>query len=392
MKYLRVSFFLEVTLLLLIGSMLINDASASSAQLRTIFIFVYDAGETIGLLPITPLLEAENVAVQWVPLTPWSLRILLRENQSVVKPPEDLDKMAHVKDRQLDGEIAYWLNLATERKPDLIILGLVSRIQEQLAEELGKHGMSTVGFYDGFDPTDRNSIIWRVSKQVREIWVPSRAIKRNLNHLGLNSVKVMGQPSLESWYQTAMEIKPDSLLSRLKIPPSKKIVIFAGQYGEGYTDILEAFLKAAVSELNGREELYLVLSPHPKTTGEAEQDAMKKHGHPRISILPKEMSTAEVAAICAAMITWRSTVGVQATFMGKPVIYFNFNLNDYRNDLIDEGIAQAATPKTFSVALQLALTQQSDASVNRNRLAKLGYIIDADQKIAFEIIKHVHKH
>jgi len=391
MKNLLILFFILI-LLLCYGLILTGDANAHSSQHSSISIIVYDAGETLGLLSITPFLEVENISVQWIPLTPWTLRLLEKENRAFVKPPKGLEIMNHLDDRQNAGEINYWLNLIIEQKPALVILGLVSRIQEQLACELRNRGIYTIGFYDGFDKTDRSSINWKVSRQVDEVWVPTKVIKHNLNNLGLKSVKVMGQPSLESWYRLAKEIRPDSLYKRLQISIDKKILIFAGQYGEGYKEILDAFMKVALEELKKREDLYLVLSPHPKTLGELECAVAQKCNHPRVLTAPKEVSTAELAAICKVMITWKSTVGVQATFMGKPVIYFNFNLDDYRNNLIDQGIAQVATPKTFGGVLQTFLDQHSDQSSNRHRLTKLGYIVDSDRKIASEILKRIRKH
>jgi CDP-glycerol glycerophosphotransferase (TagB/SpsB family) len=226
---------------------------------------------------------------------------------------------------------------------------------------------------------------------VNTVWVPTETIKRNLNDLGLRSVKVVGQPSLETWYRLVATVNPASLYARLHIPPGKKILLFAGQYGEGYADILEAFLRAALVELNSQEDMYLVLSYHPKTTGELEREAIERHPHPRLILMPQGMTTAELATVSSAVVTWRSTVGIQAAFLGKPVLYFNFDLHDYTNNLIEKGLAFASTPTTFGPALHQALTRQNDSLANRKRLAKLGYVIDADRKIASEIVRLIRR-
>lgn len=372
--------------------MLTNSAPAgradgAAARRPRVIIFVYDAGETLGLLPAAPILEAERIDVRWVPLTPWALRVLRQERKAYVEPPKDLDDMPHVKDRENEGDVGFWSGLVAEEKPDLVIVGLVSRAQERLARELKARGVRTVGFYDAFDPTTRDSIVWRVATQVDTVWVPTKIVERNLTNLGLQKVKVIGQPSLETWYRLGATVKPASLYAGLQIPPGGGIILFAGQYGEGYAEILEAFLRAALAELRRREDLYLVLSYHPKTTGEREREAVRKYPHPRLRLMPQGTSTAELATISSAVVTWRSTVGIQAAFLGKPVIYFNLDLRDYTIDLIEQGIANASTPETFGVVLHRALTRQSDAAANRRRLAELGYVIDADRKIASEIIR-----
>jgi len=372
---------------LLICSTPAGRAGIPAAHRPKVLIFVYDAGETLGLLPIAPLLEAEKIDVRWAPLTPWSLRVLKQEQRSYVEPPGGLDDMPHVKDREAEGEIDFWSKLVAEEKPDLVIVGLVSRAQERLARELKARAVRTVGFYDAFDPTTRDSIVWRVASQVETVWVPTGTVERNLLDLGLKSVKVVGQPSLETWYRLAATAQPASLYTRLQIPPGKKILLFAGQYGEGYAGILEAFLRAALAALERQEDLYLVLSYHPKTAGELERAAIKRHTHPRLSLMPEGMTTAEVATVSSVVITWRSTVGIQAAFLGKAILYFNFNVRDYTNDLIEKGFAVASTPETFGAELRLALTRRNSSLANRKRLDKLGYVIDADRKIASEIVR-----
>jgi hypothetical protein len=366
-------------------------ADKSPARPPRVLIFVYDAGETMGLLPVAPVLATEKVEVRWAPLTPWSRQVLEREHAPYLPPPDNLDDEPHVKDRQSQGDITYWLKLVAEMKPDLVILGLVSRVQEQLAQELKSRSILTVGFYDAFDATTRDSIVWQVASRVDVVWVPTENIKHNLNALGLKSVKVMGQPSLETWYRLAATVKPAGIYSRLQIPPGKKILLFAGQYGEGYAELLDAFLQASIGELNRREDLYLVLSHHPKTAGELERAAAQKYHHPRILLMPSGLSTAEVAAVSDVVITWRSTVGIQATFMGKPVIYFNFKPGDYHNDLTEKAVALTSTPETFGSALRRALSQRTSPAANRQRLAELGYIVAADRKIASEIIRLIRK-
>ncbi|MEO6392673.1 MAG: hypothetical protein ABIP75_12565 [Pyrinomonadaceae bacterium] len=349
---------------------------------RLVLIFVYDAGETLGLLPVASLLAQRNIRVRWAPLTPWAAQILAHEFADMIPLPEGLNQMPHVKDRGTSGDATYWMRLAEDQKPDLVITGMVSGIQEELAKELKTAGVRTVGFYDSFDTTERDSIMWRIASRVDRVWVPTKKIKDDLNELGIKSVKALGQPTLEIWSRIASSTKPDTVFARLGIPANKAIIVFAGQYGDGYNEILAAFVKAAQAELDQREDLYLVLSPHPKTNGDAECAVLAQYNEPRMMVMPVGISTADLAIVSRAVVTWRSTVGTQAAFLGKPVIYFNFAVADYRNDLIEHGLAQAATPETFGAALRKAFATRS---VDRRRLLALGYVVNSDQKIADEV-------
>lgn len=385
MKRFGAAILLGAMLVVLIDVAPYARARSATARQAKILIVVYDAGETLGLLPVGPLLAKERIDLRWMPLTPWSTRILEDRQQNYLPPPEGLETMTLVKDREAGADIAFWRGAIADEKPDLVIVGMVSRAQEQLARELKARGVRTVGFYDGFDPTTRASVVARVASQVQTVWAPTATIARNLKALGISHVKVLGQPSVETWYRAAATVDGAEIYDRLQIPRDKKVLLFAGQYGAGYAEIFAAFLRAASIGLELRPDLYLVISHHPKTDGQLELDAMQKLANPRIIMMPSDMTTANVATISRAVVTWRSTVGAQAAFLGKPVLYFNFNRGDYTNDLIRGRVAIAATPLTFGADLRHALQKKVPARSNRYRLLQLGYVLNADRQIADEI-------
>lgn len=104
--------------------------------------------------------------------------------------------------------------------------------------------------------------------------------------------------------------------------PSDRVLLFAGQYGEGYQEILSSFLRAVEPILSRDPSLILVLSHHPRTEGRVERAALAASGLGRAVMAVEGLTTMELATASVAVLTWTSTVGTQAAFMGKEVVYY----------------------------------------------------------------------
>lgn len=363
----------------------------SQVPLRRVHVVTYDAGETLGLLPTASLLKENGVEVIWVPLTPWTQRLLENAKQSRIVPlPDKIHEMPHLSDRLNTGKIDYWLKQIIAENPKLVILGLVSTLQDQLAIKCKEMGIPTIGFYDSFDPASADSIVLQVARVVSEVWVPTESIKVRLRALGIESVQVVGQPSVETWIRTANEVNPADVLRRQGISPQQSVILYAGQYGEGYREILSSFASQVNKETASNSNLTVVFSPHPRTDGEIERNVIADLPHNnRFMMAAPRLTTAELASTATVVVTWMSTVGIQTVFMGKPVIYYNFSTDAFSNDLIAKGIARLATPNNFSMVLKETLAKKTDASFLRQKLIDNGYVIDSDKKIVSEILKRL---
>jgi UDP-N-acetylglucosamine 2-epimerase len=264
---------------------------------------------------------------------------------------------------------------------------VVSRIQEQLADTLRAFNVATRGFYDSFEQTRRGTIVLQVSAKVDEVWVPNEQIRGNLITLGIDRVRVVGQPSLESWLRLSQKTVSQEIYLRQGIGQHQKVIVFAGQYGDGYKEVVQSFLAQANKETLADENLTVVVSPHPRTSGELERKLIDNIDNDRLLLAVADLTTAELAAIASVVITWTSTVGVQAAFMGKPVIYYSPKSDGFRNDLIENDIAKKATPDTFPRVLRETFLDRINGAAMRNRLKLMGYGIDASDAIAEEICK-----
>ena len=134
-------------------------ANGPPPELPSVAFVVYDAGETLGLLPVAGLMEHEEIEVRWIPLTPWAADILSTNGQAFLTLPEGIEKMAHLEARDAQTDLAYWREVLEKDPPELAVSGLVSMAQAQLGEWFHTAGIPTRGFHDGFQPPGPGSIV-----------------------------------------------------------------------------------------------------------------------------------------------------------------------------------------------------------------------------------------
>lgn len=379
--------------LIMVNAMALGGyAAPCGAETKRVAIVVYDAGETLGLLPVAALLRGEGVSVTWMPLTPWTVRLLEQESEDFVELPSGASQMRHLLSRENSEDIGFWVQQLLSLKPGLVITGLVSRIQGDIAHEMREAGFNTRGFCDSFDPPQAESVIVKTARRVDKVWAPNRAVQERLFTFIKQPVLALGQPSVETWLRYAEETDVDKVMRRQGIRPGRRLVVFAGQYGEGYEQVLQAFAKAAaaVSAADGR--LLFAFSHHPRTTGELEEKVLKEVDSDHLVLAKPGLSTAQLAVAASVLISWQSTAGIQAAFMGKPVIYFGLRADGYTNVLTEHGLAGYATPETLGISLEQAISYCCDRDKLRRQLASIGFILNADQKIASEVLSILSEH
>ena len=74
----------------------------------TVAFVTYDAGETLALLPVAPLLRERGIDVRWFPLTPWSADLLAENGEAFLPLPDGIEGMPHVQGREGRGDLEYW--------------------------------------------------------------------------------------------------------------------------------------------------------------------------------------------------------------------------------------------------------------------------------------------
>jgi hypothetical protein len=344
---------------------------------------VYDAGETLGLLPAADRLEEAGVQVAWVPLTPWAAELLADKGQPGLPLPEVVAEMPHVRDRSASTSTSYWEQNFLRDSPGLVVLGMVSEGQGQIARRLREEGIPTRGFHDGFQPPAVGSVAASTMRAFGEIWVPTSRVQAGFSALGVETV-VVGQPSLEAWRRASVEVEVEEIRLRQGVGRNHRMLLFAGQYGPGYQELLRSFLGAVRGTMNQDSSLALVLSHHPRVDGSVERRALEDSSLPRASMAAEGLSTMELAVAADVVLTWMSTVGTQAAFMGKQVVYFSPPAT-FETDLVELGAASLANESTLAPVLMGILRNPRDPEAIRDTLLAGGYVVNADSVVAERI-------
>lgn len=385
------------------------EPPAPEPAILEVSFLVYDAGETLALLPVEErLLEAEaGMVVTWVPLTPWAAELLGRHQRDFLPLPEGIAEMPHIANREGESELAYWEEALAGSPPALAVSGMVSSAQGTLGEFLRVQGIGTRGIYDGFPPPTPSSIGARVAPYFDEIWVSTERVQRGFSALGVDA-RVGGQPTLEAWRRGAGLVDPASIRQRLGAETHRRILTWAGQYGEGYAETLASFLSVMVEVLAVDSSALLVLSPHPRTHGEVERGALEEVGlmvpdpeggpsgsgeDPQGSrghalMAPVGVSTMELATVSDVVLTWASTVGTQAAFLGKQVVFFS-PPEGFDTYLVDRGVTLQADPESLPHVLAEALSHPRTPERIRESLVEAGYVMRADEVVARMILEAV---
>jgi hypothetical protein len=348
---------------------------------------VYDAGETLSFLPVAGRIRDRGLEVRWIPLTPWTADLLRANGEEFLRLPDGIREMAHLEARDARTDMAYWNRTLAARPPDVAVSGVVSMAQAQLGRSLRDSGIRTRGFHDGFQPPRPGSIAVQAASAFEELWVPTARVRDEFLAMGIPAV-LAGQPTLEAWRRASAEVDEAEVRRLLGIGGDDRLLLYAGQYGPGYRETLESFLDAVRPILEADPFLHLVVSHHPRTEGEVEREELARAGLRRAIMAPEEMPTMELAVAAEVVLTWASTVGVQAAFMGKPVVYYSPPA-DFDTYLVDQGAASRADAGTLSQTVTAILESQRSPESIREILVDSGYVVDADSVVAELIVEAI---
>lgn len=301
-------------------------------QSSPLLFVLYDAGETHALEPVWELLDWQKADYQ--------ILALATAKQLCAQHPRCLPCTLSPEhgERLDDTTLHTLLDLA---RPRTVLTGLVSVAQHQLASTWRKQGCRIIGYYDAFQRIQEASIAHTFLDLLHELYVPAQEIKRELGPQSC-LVRVVGQPSLERW-------------AALMRPPSAREhpqILCVGGYGEDYHLALPRML-AAVSEF---PDCCFRIAVHPKVSGDYERDFLEQHGLSNVELVAADSSTLEAACESELILCHRSTVGVQAAWLGIPVIYCDLPGASYSNLAIENGVvAQVKTYEALVSAIALGL-------------------------------------
>lgn len=304
-----------------------------------VLIYVQDAGETNGLIPFIERLQKEGRSYQ-VMGGGVSKKILT--DRGIGFTPIDAPSS---RDERVDEiKLKAFADLFC---PAIFVSGVAFEFEGQLYSEFGKRGVRTFAFWDNFN-ADGSDPYFKTAKKVVSLaevaLVPSSSIREEIG----SGARIVGQPTLEEWIEKTKQMDAKEL--RRQLGWEKETILWIGGYGPEYEEAFCLFLDS----VQGLDAWEVAIQPHPKYRGEAERRILDERGEK----YPILSGTGTIEAVMAAdrIACYRSTVGFQALFINKPVMYAN-----PKNEPFHPPLSQVfSTSQEFSECIRSCAQMESD--------------------------------
>jgi hypothetical protein len=333
-------------------------------------IVAYDMGDLNGLAPVAERMDAKGYRIRLMGLGQ-AHKSLHGQN-----PPAYLADLAPgdalAREQRLAGLQVKEITAAYQ--PRIILTGMACAAQAQLINAFDRNALP-IAFYDNVEDPRGKSYLRPFMEEIRlkapfTFFLPSERTER-LFRSYLDDLRappgirlaVTGNPALAAWDRAFAGTDPHLLRAALAIPAGRKVLVFAGGYEPDYADSFRIFIQG----IKGRPDLQALVVPHPKTDGLIEEAIIRSEAAGNVQLLkPADLSPRQ-AALCTMpalamladlVVCSQSSVGLQARYLGKPVLYVA-DPRSYRNFLIEDGLAAIAhTPG--EVAKVVAMTLAAD--------------------------------
>lgn len=335
------------------------------------FLFVFfDAGETNAMVPVLNKLADAGKSVQ----------VITFGTSSTLKLGDKVKGVGIENGSQLTGapvnrEWDRYQGLPSDKlsavinqyEPKVLITGMSSVIQQQLIEYYADKSV-VASYFDNYGPLDNisyASIVRQIEKHLDLLMVPSTDVASTAK---AKRVEVVGQPALEASIASFAAVDKDAVFEKTGLDKQKPVVSFMGGYDPEYEEVLTVFVKGMVAF----PEYQTILRPHPKTPGALEKALIEKEQCEHCKVSQTDMTTTEAVAISDVVVCHHSTVGIQAIFLGKKVIYVEVPDATFTNpDLSSWHFSkQVFTPEAFA----LEMKTQSNNKLSQSELFKLAGI------------------
>ncbi|MBB63793.1 MAG: hypothetical protein CMO81_01890 [Waddliaceae bacterium] len=289
---------------------------------------LYDAGETLALEPVFAFFRENGLPFRLLAFG--TAETLVKDYPEFLGLGIQVDRLSWPREQELDSDQVE--HLLTHCHPTFLVSGMVSGIQRQLAEKFRAQGVPVVAYYDSFSPLKANELGVHFLDLADQILVPSEEVAESVRRLGAEEerVELVGQPTLDGWLQSVQNMNRSEVRKNLGVL-TEQLILYAGGYGRDYEEAFEMFCLG----LANIQEIRVIVALHPKSNGKIEKGIIDRLGISCIEFLSREVSTVE--AVCAAdlIVTQRSSVGVQAHFIGRDVLYVDLEKTHYSNSLIE---------------------------------------------------------
>jgi len=301
-----------------------------------VFLF-RDAGETLSLLPVLRQLRASTLCnVRGVVTGYGTAPVSVLSEPGVtsfaalgIGSPALAQRNCTLSAEAVD-------HFLDETRPTVLVTGLVSAVQQQLACATRDSGTAMVVGYDDGLGTALEASSWPVqalrAQSVDELWTVADAISALLVPFSTPAQRVLtvGSPALESWPDEVSTAGPDAIasvrVSAFGVASSTPALLYFGGYGAGYEQSVRTFAIAA-AKLQRRTDpldpppVAVAFSRHPgpNITTDFERRAFAAEGV-TVSFV-ENVSAALLAAAANLTVSQDSTASDQSLFVGTPSVF-----------------------------------------------------------------------
>jgi len=262
-----------------------------------------------------------------------------------------------------------------ELEPEVIISGMASAWQAQVLNLAHVQGAKTVAFYDNMNgPVTEQSYVGPFLSTIQEGAVGTWLVPGDAFKVGFQGdVQALGQPVLEQW-DAAFEAPKSETKAKFGVNPNQKLVLFAGGNDATYPQYLEEMMTA----VQGREDLFLVITPHPARKDGAEDTLLAKLGNPSNIRVEREIKTVDISPFASVFAAHKSSMGAHALSHGLPVLFVGPKAEYESLVVVGDGLGVVAENSQEVKGVIDALLK----SEQKPSLEKLGVPGNASQAIA----------
>ncbi len=331
-----------------------------------------DAGETKALIPVMAALQETrfsfNVLAMGAAIAELQKVASLKDFVIELKEPVDT---VNGRNRPLEniGEDIEQL------RPKLLISGPASKAQEQLLQAIS--APRKIVYLDNFNYATASlyfGTVKGVVSEAQKIICVTDIVKKQIlaiDQPGLRTkdVKPLGRPSLETWVCQVQGVDKAAVVQKIGFNENLPIVTFIGGYGFKYDN--------GVNQAYHSAETALTVAGYQ----------VHRQHHPNI-VKEQPLETFEAVGMADCIVCYDSTVGFEALFAGKKVIYLQpQDVEPYDNIAIQNQLAdRVQTNKQLIDALQTAPKELKDV------YATLGVKRDSTQAIVGYFQKKLNKY
>lgn len=296
----------------------------NSSYKSNILIVTYDAGETFALLPVIHELEKRKASYLILAMGT-STNILNKSDvakNKIINLNSNLSYPQAINstwDRFNEPELDELSKALDKVQASVVISGVASFMQRHILHYFSKKGAYTFSYYDNFNPVQK-SFYYPIAKEIHNlvdnVLVPSPVVQGSIYR---SNVNIVGHPTVEQWSKYPFIFSKSRTRKNWNLPAGPSIITFIGGYEDGFQEACKSFLE----EIKRNPSYFVLLSLHPKSDGKWEEALISEMELDNVLILNKSQTTPEAVIASDLVVCHKSTVGIQALFAERPVLFYD---------------------------------------------------------------------